>query len=90
MSDPAAAVKALLEELDRLSAAFEASRGRGGARVRKADRELEASRKAEHNATARAERAEQATAILREEREVIRSALREVAGAGGPASGNGS
>lgn len=90
MSDPGAAVKALLEDIDRAAAAFETSQARTDARVRDAGRELEVLRDAERGARIRAERAEQATALLREEREVIRGALREVAGTGDPASGSGS
>lgn len=86
MSDPAASVKGLLADIDRVAAAFDASRVRSERRLREAGRELEAVREAEQGARTRAERAEQATAILREEREVIRSALRDVAG--DPASGS--
>ena len=79
MSDPVEAVEGLLADIGRVAAAFDASRDRQDDRVRAANQECEAVRKAERSARARADRAEQAAAILREEREVIRGALREVA-----------
>ena len=90
MSDPAAAVRGLLADIERAASAFETVCGeiRGeiadqtDARVREAHRDRDAVREAERGARTRAEQAEQATAILREEREVIRKALRAVTGAG--------
>ena len=86
MSDPAAAVRGLLADIERAASAFDAVSGQineqTDARVREAQRERDAIREAERGATARAEQAEQVTAVLREEREVIRKALRAVTGAG--------
>jgi hypothetical protein len=92
MSDPAAAVRGLLADIERAASAFETVCGeiRGkiaeqaeqtDARVREAQRDRDAVREAEQGARTRAQQAEQATAILREEREVIREALRAVTGA---------
>ncbi|CAI7994149.1 hypothetical protein GBAR_LOCUS1395 [Geodia barretti] len=100
MSDPAAAVRGLLADIERAASAFETVCGeiRGeiaqqaeqtDARVREAQRDRDAVREAEQGARTRAKQAEQATAILREEREVIRQALRAVTGAG-DSSENGS
>ena len=100
MSDPAAAVRGLLADIERAASAFETVCGevRGeiaeqaeqtDARVREAQRDRDAVREAERGARTRAKQAEQATAILREEREVIRQALRAVTGAG-DSSENGS
>ena len=100
MSDPAAAVRGLLADIERAASAFETVCGeiRGeiaeqaeqtDARVREAQRDRDAVREAEQGARIRAKQAEQATAILREEREVIRQALRAVTGAG-DSSENGS
>ena len=100
MSDPAAAVRGLLADIERAASAFETVCGeiRGeiaeqaeqtDARVREAQRDRDAVRVAEQGARTRAKQAEQATAILREEREVIRQALRAVTGAG-DSSENGS
>jgi hypothetical protein len=86
MSDPAAAVRGLLADIERAASAFETVctqiAEQTDARVREAHRDRDAVREAEQGAKTRAEQAEQATAILREEREVIRKALRAVAGAG--------
>ena len=86
MSDPAAAVRGLLAEVDRAAAAFgavlERTAEQSDARLREARQEGEALGKAEQSARTRAEQAEAATAILREEREVIREALRAVTGPG--------
>lgn len=90
MSDPLAAVEALHEDIDRVTAAFDASHRHADPRDREAGREREALREAERRARKRAERAEQVTAILREEREVIRGALREAAGTGAPVPRDGS
>lgn len=89
MSDRAAAVRGLLEDIERAESAFETARERMAAetdaRVRDVEREREALREAGKRATDRAERAERRVRILRDEREVIRKALRAVTGAGGAA-----
>lgn len=82
MSDPAAAIRGLLGDIERAESAFERVSGRiaeaTDASVREARRERDALRDGEQEARTRAERAEQAAAILRDEREVIRKALRAV------------
>ncbi len=82
MSDPAAAIRGLLGDIERAESAFERVSGRiaeaTDASVREARRERDALREGEQEARTRAERAEQAAAILRDEREVIRKALRAV------------
>lgn len=86
MSDRAAAVRGLLGDIERAESTLERVRGRiagqTDARVQEVERERDALREAEARASARAERAEQRVAILREEREVIRRTLRAVTGAG--------
>ncbi|MDE2658895.1 MAG: hypothetical protein OXI45_01660 [Acidobacteriota bacterium] len=90
MSDRAAAVRGLLGDIERAESTLERVRGRIAeathARVQEVERERDALREAEARASARAERAEQRVAILREEREVIRKALRAVTGSGGSAA----
>lgn len=86
MSDHAAAVRGLLDDIERAESTLETVRGRiagrTDARLNEFEREREALREAERQAKARAERAEQAITVLREEREVIRKALRAVTRAG--------
>ena len=88
MSDPAAAVRGLLGDIERAESAFERVSGRiaeaTDASVREARRERDALRDAEQEARARAERAERAAGMLRDEREVIRKALRAVTGEDAP------
>ncbi len=88
MSDPAAAVRDLLGDIERAESAFERVSGRiaeaTDASVREARRERDALRDAEQEARARAERAERAAGMLRDEREVIRKALRAVTGEDAP------
>ena len=84
MTDSAARIRGLLADVERVAAAFENASGGTEARVQEARvqealGQLEEARQAERGARTRAERAERATAILREEREVIRGALSEVA-----------
>ena len=86
MSDPVAAVRGLFADIERVAAAFEATSGRTETRVREVVGELEGIREVADGARTRAERAEKATRILREEREVIRDALRGVTGAGDSAT----
>ena len=94
MSDPAAAVRGLLGDIERAESAFERVSGRiaeaTDASLREAERERAALRDAEQRAATRAERAEQAAQILRDEREVIRKALRAVTGPGEPGTGSSS
>lgn len=82
MSDPAAAVRGLLADIERAESTFEKVSGRiaeeTGASVREAQRERDALAAGEQEARTRAERAERAAQILRDEREVIRKALRAV------------
>ncbi len=82
MSDAEAAVRGLMADIERAESAFDTVSARLAeqteARVREAQREREAR-----------ERAERATAVLREEREVIRDALRTVAGSGDSAAEDG-
>lgn len=90
MSDHAATVRGLLADMERAESTLETVRGRiaeqTDARRREVEREREALREAERQARARAERAEQTVAILREERDVIRKALQAVtSGTGDPA-----
>lgn len=89
MSDPAAAVRGLLGDIERAESAFERVSGRiaeaTDASVREAERERDALRDAEQQARTRAERA---AGILRDEREVIRKALRAVTGGGDPGAGS--
>lgn len=84
MSDPAATVRGLLADIERAESMFERVSGRiaeaTDARVREAERERDALREGEQEARTRAERAERAAQILRDEREVIREALRAVPG----------
>ncbi len=91
MSDPAAAVRGLLGDIERAESAFERVSGRiaeaTDASVREARRERDALRDAEQEARARAERAERAAGMLRDEREVIRKALRAVTGEDAPGAG---
>ena len=91
MSDPAAAVRELLGDIERAESAFERVSGRiaaaTDASVREAERERDALRDAEQQARTRAERAERAAGILLDEREVIRKALRAVTGGGDPGAG---
>lgn len=82
MSDSVGRVRSLLAEVDRVAAGFETAAGKTDEHVRDLLRELEGVREAERSARTRAERAEKAAAILREEREVIRGALQRVADAG--------
>ncbi len=96
MSDRAAAVRGLLVDIERAESAFETACERiateTDARVQDVEREREALEEAGKRARDRAERAERTIQILREEREVIRKALRAVTGAGGAtpeASGDG-
>lgn len=88
MSDPAAAVRGLLGDIERAESAFERVSGRiaeaTDASAREARRERDALRDAEQEARARAERAERAAGMLRDEREVIRKALRAVTGEDAP------
>ena len=88
MSDPAAAVRGLLGDIERAESAFEWVSGRiaeaTDASAREARRERDALRDAEQEARARAERAERAAGMLRDEREVIRKALRAVTGEDAP------
>lgn len=90
MSDRAVAVRGLLADIERAESTLERVRGRiaeqADARVHEVEREREALREAEQQARARADRAEQTVAILREEREVIRKALSAVTGAGDAAA----
>ena len=92
MSDPAAAVRGLLGDIERAESAFERVSGRiaeaTDASVREAERERDALRDAEQQARTRAERAERAAGILRDEREVIRKALRAVTRGGDPGAGS--
>jgi hypothetical protein len=82
MSDPAATVRGLLADIERAEAAFDAACGRvaeqSDARLQDAGRQQEALRQAGQGLRSRAEQAEQAAALLRDEREVIRKALRAV------------
>ena len=84
MTDPAEQVRGLLADVERVTAAFRksaagaAGKRAGASSASAAKRQAEAVSKATREAVARAERAEQAVAILREEREVIRAALRGV------------
>lgn len=84
MSDPAAAVRGLLADIERAESTFERVSGRiaeeTGASVREAQRGRDALEKGQQEARIRAERAERAAQILRDEREVIRKALRAVTG----------
>lgn len=84
MSDPAAAVRGLLADIERAESTFEKLSGRiadrTDASVREARRERDALREGEEEARTRADRAERAAQILRDEREVIRKALRAVTG----------
>ena len=84
MSDPAAAVRGLLADIERAESTFERVSGRiaeeTDASVRAAERERDALREGEQEARSRAERAERAAQILGDEREVIRKALRAVTG----------
>lgn len=86
MSDRAAAVRGLLGDIERAESTLERVRGRIAgqmdARLQEMERERDALREAEQRASSRAERAEARVTILREEREVIRRALRAVTGAG--------
>ena len=85
MSDPAASVRALLLDIERAESTFESVSARiveqADASLREARRERDSLREGEQEARTRAERAEQAAAILRREREVIRKALRAVTAA---------
>ena len=74
MAGPAAAVRGLAADVERVASAFDETR-RDLARVRE---EAEANRD-------RAERAEKALTILRKERKAIRDALRSVRGRSEPA-----
>ena len=92
MSDSAAAaVRGLLADVERAESAFERVSGRiaeaTDASAREARRERDALREGEQEARTRAERAERAAAILRDEREVIRKALRAVTGGNGAGAG---
>lgn len=87
MSDPASAIRGLLPDIERVAVALERASGRTDSRARKVLRELEEIRDAADGARTRAEQAEQAVRILREEREVIRDALRGVSGAADSATG---
>ena len=91
MSDPAAAVRGLLGDIERAESVFERVSGQiaeaTDASVREAERERDALRDAERQARTRAERAERAAEILRDEREVIRKALRTVTGGGDAGAG---
>ena len=84
MSDPAAVVRGLLADIERAETTFATVSGRiaaaTDASLREAQRERDALREGEQEARSRAERAERAAAILRDEREVIRKALRAVTG----------
>ena len=87
MSDSGAdAVRGLLADIERAESTFERVSGRiaeeTGASVREAQRERDALREGEQEARTRAERAERAAQVLRDEREVIRKALRAVTGRG--------
>ena len=86
MSDRAAAVRGLLEDIERAESAFETACERiatqTDARVQDVEREREALEEAGKRARDRAERAERTIRILRDEREVIRKALHAVTGAG--------
>lgn len=74
MADPAAAVRGLAADVERVAAGFDEVRQD----LVRAREEAKANRD-------RADRAEKALAILKEEREVIRDALRTVGGHSKPA-----
>lgn len=82
MSDPAATVRGLLADVERAESAFDAVCGRvaeqSDVRLRDAGRQGEELREEGRELKRRAAQAEQAASILREEREVIRQALRAV------------